>query len=135
MHGHDRPRARGDRRLDALGVEVGGGGMDVHEHRPGADVGDGFGGRDEGVGRGDHLVARLHPHRQQGQMERARARVQGHAVPDAAVGGELFLEARDLLAENERRRSADAVQRGEALVSEAVVLQLQVEVGDLHGKG
>src|SRR5213079_1912974 len=26
MYGHDRPRARGDRRLDALGVEVGGGG-------------------------------------------------------------------------------------------------------------
>ena len=106
--------------------------MDVHEHRPGADVGDGFCGGDEGVGRGDDLIARLHPHRQQGEMQGARARVQGHAVCDAAVGGELLLESGHLLAENERRRSADAVQRGEDLLSEAVVLHLQVEVGNLH---
>src|SRR5438093_6105766 len=134
VHRHDCPRARGDRGFDALGVEVGGSGTDVHEHRPGADVGDGFGGGDEGVGRGDDLVARLHPHRQQGQMQGARARVHGHAVLDATVCSELLLEARDLLAENERRRSADAVQRGQNVLSEAVVLRLQVEVRNFHGQ-
>src|SRR5207248_6727289 len=88
---------------------------------------------DEGVGRGDDLVARLHPRREQGQMQGARARVHGDAVLDAAVGRELLLEVRDLLAEDERGRSADAVERGEDVLAEARVLRLQVEVRDLHG--
>ena len=133
MHRHDRPRVRGDRGLDALGVEVGGARIDVHEQRARPDVGDGFGGGDEGVGRGDDLVARLHPRREQGQMQGARARVHGDAVLDAAVGRELLLEPRDLLAEDERGRPADAVQRGEDVLAEARVLRLQVEVRDLHG--
>ena len=107
--------------------------MDVDEDRPRTDVGDGFRRADEGVGRGDDLVARLHPRREQGQMQGARARVHGYAVLDAAEGRELLLEPRDLLAEDERRRPADAVQRGEDVLSEACVLRLQVEVGNLHG--
>ena len=33
MHGHQRLRARGDRRFDQCGIEIRGRRLDVHEHR------------------------------------------------------------------------------------------------------
>ena len=66
-----------------------------------AGVADRRDGRDEGEGHGDHLVARADAGGEQRQVQRAGAGVDGDGVRRAAVGGEVALERRDLVAEHE----------------------------------
>ena len=53
--------------------------IDVHDHRRRAEVHHDLGGRGEGVGRDDHLVARLQPDGFERQVHRGRRRVDGDA--------------------------------------------------------
>ena len=78
--------------------------LDVDEHRRRAGVADRRDRRDEGERDGDDLVARADAGREQRQVQRAGAGVDGDRVLGAAVGGELALEAGDLLAKDELRR-------------------------------
>ena len=132
VHRHDRPGATRHGARDELRIDVAGGRVDVHEHGPGARVGDRLGRRDEGVGGRDHLVALTDAGREQGEVERARPRVEADAVLRLAVDGKLPLERRHLLAEDERRGLPHAVERRQHLVPDAPVLRLQIEVRDLH---
>ena len=56
VHGHDRPRARRDRGLDPIEIEIAAVQLDVDEHRPGPDPQHHVGAGREGHGRHDHLV-------------------------------------------------------------------------------
>ncbi len=93
VHGNERPRPRRDRCLD-------GGGIDVERcriRRPTntgrrSPMDDDVGGRGKGDRRGDHLVARADANRLEREVQRRRARVHGHAVAGAGVGGKLLLE-------------------------------------------
>ena len=69
--GEDRLRARPD--LDLRRVDVHRLRVDVDEHRPQPGERDDVRGRRERVGGDEHLVARLEPEREHGEMERGRA--------------------------------------------------------------
>ena len=70
-------------------------------HRHGADRGDRQPGGRRPVGGDEHLVAGLDPERPQAEGERVEAAADPGAVGGVAVGGELRLERRELLAEQE----------------------------------
>lgn len=67
-------------------------------------------------------------------MQRAGAGVEGDAVARAAVAGELPLELRDLVAEDELGARADSIQGGEDFLSDLPKLPREVEVGDSLGQ-
>ena len=73
VHGQDRLRALGDRRLGRLGVEVERHRVDVREHRARALVQRRVRGGHERERAGDHLVAPFHPHRAQREVQAGRA--------------------------------------------------------------
>ena len=89
---HDGPGARRDQRLHLAGIHQAGVGLDVGEHRPGAQQHDHLGGRREGEGRGDDLVARPYAERHHGHQQGLGARGAGDAVPGAAAGFQRLLE-------------------------------------------
>jgi hypothetical protein len=126
-HRHDGPRARRDLGLDAAPVDVAGAGLDVDEHRRGAEQHDHLGGGGEAEGRGDDLVARLQLERHQRDQQRLGAAGDGDAMLGAAEGCEpllqlLDLRAHDVLAVVEHRLHA----RGDAVLQRGV-LRLEVD--------
>ena len=54
--------------------------VDFHQHRPGAQGGDGAGHGRQGEGIGQHRIARLDPHRAQGDLQGLPARCHGQAI-------------------------------------------------------
>ena len=82
-------------------------------------------GGDERVRGDDYLVARSDPSGLQRERERRGSRGHADAVRDAAVVGELGLEARDLLAEDEAAAGDDPRERCRKLAFQRLVLALQ----------
>lgn len=76
-------------------VHVVSAGIDVHEDRAGAHCADCFGGGDEGVGNGNHLVARANADRAQHQLERGGAAGHAHTMRGATVGRKIDFELLD----------------------------------------
>ena len=64
----------------------------VHEHGRAAGDPDRLGGGEEGVGVGDHFVARAETQRHEGQPERIGAVADADGVLGAGVGSQLLLE-------------------------------------------
>src|SRR4051794_28019129 len=135
VHGQDRAGPVGDRGLGGRRVDQAGAGVDVAEDRHRARVGQSECGRYERMRGDDHLVAGLDPGRERADGERGSARRDPHAVARAAVGGELLLEARDLLAEDERAGAQDALESGMQLSRDRLVLTSEVYEWDLVGHG
>ncbi len=102
MDGHDRARPARDRGGHAAGIHQGGLGIHVDEDRRCSDVGDGLGGRDEGEGHGDDLVAEADA----GRAERERQRV-GSGADRRRLGGAA--ELREFPLEGFDLRAADVV--------------------------
>ena len=96
MDGEDRPGSRPDGFFDARSVDVEGAWLNVDEHGRRAAVPHGVRGRDERMTDRDDLVARLHPNRQQGQVQRGRAVRHGAGMLRAHSSAELPLERRHL---------------------------------------
>ncbi len=101
VHRHDRLRPLGDARRDVVRVEVERDGIDVGEDGRRADTRDRLGGRVEGEGRADHLVAAPDAHRLEREDERVRAVGDADRMRHAEVRGRLALERLDLRAEDE----------------------------------
>ncbi len=103
VHRQDGAGARRDRGGDRGGIQVQRDGIDVGEHRPRADAHDGLGGRDEGEGRGHHLVTRPDVDRREGRDQRVGARRHAHDLlrRDVEPRGEGGLERDHLVAEDE----------------------------------
>ena len=97
MHGDDGARARGDARLDGLGVHAVVVQADVHEDGPHPVVQHHVRGGDEGGGGHQHLVAVLpavsFPQRREGHLDGARPAVAEDGVRAAVQPRELRLEA------------------------------------------
>src|SRR5207247_978784 len=74
-------RARRDRGLEPRRVHAQRVGLDVHQHRPGAQMLHDVDARGEGVGRGHDLVAGPDAQRHEAEVERRRRRVDGDPVP------------------------------------------------------
>ena len=111
MHGHDRGRALADRCGRRRRVEQAAVLVDVTEDRLGPRMRDRECRCDEGVTRYEDLVAVADPGSHQRERQRGRAGGHADAVVGSAVGGELGLERRDLLAEDEGARAQDAIKR------------------------
>ena len=92
MHGQDRLRMLGDGRLDQIGVDGAGVGIDVHEDGQGVEIGDRVDGCDERIRRRDDLVARADAEHAQRRAQGRRAAVGQVAVGHAHRLGEHLLE-------------------------------------------
>ena len=132
VHGHDRARPVGDRRLELRHVHVVGAGLDVDEDRRRTDVRDRLGGREEGERRGDDLVALADAHRRKDQEQRVGAVGTGHRVLGAAVVRHRGLEGLDLRPADEPGRAHRLGPHLIELGLELAVLCLQVEQRDSH---
>jgi hypothetical protein len=130
---HDRAGARPDGSVELVGVERPRVRVHVHEHRPGTGALDAGDGRNAGVGRGEHLVARPHPHRLERQRDRVGARGDADGVPRSAVRRELALEALDCLAADEPAALEHARDRLLDLVPLRGQSASEVEERDSHG--
>ncbi len=133
MDGHDGPGSRRDGRLDL---------RDVHEQRvrahvdedgPGAERADGLGGGDEREGDGDHFVSLANSDRLEGERQRVGSVGHADAVRGAAERGEVSLECRDLLAEDERCTRQHSGDGFVDLGTDREVLRLQIDQGDGRG--
>jgi len=107
-------------------------GLDVDEHRRGADVVDRAGRREEGEWCGDHLVAAAHVERAQREQERIGAVGAADGMAGVRERRDFALELRDGLAEDEQLRVHDAHHRGDDFVTDGRVLCLQIEQRDGH---
>ena len=90
------------RRVDVHRLRV-----DVDEHGLQPGERDDVRGRREGVGGDEHLVARLEPEREHGEVQRRGARGDGERVLDLAGARELRLELGDLRAHREHAALED----------------------------
>ena len=132
MDGNDGTRSRCDGAFDLRGIEIGRGGVDVHEHWPRAAVGDCLGGGEKCIRTGDDFVARLNAEGEQAEVKSCRAGTEGHAVLHVAVGRKLAFELLYILAQHKRRVFADAIERRKNLVAQFVVFGFQIEKRNLH---
>ena len=82
-------------------VDIEGFGVDVHEHRHGADIGDRFGRGDKGKGRRDDLVSAPDARGKERQVQGVRARGDRHGMLDAVVRRDLCFERLSLGSEDE----------------------------------
>ena len=121
------PRAAARGALHVGDGRVEGRRVDVREDRLGAEPRDTARGREERVGRADHLVAGPDPVRHQREEDRVAAGADGDRLGRAAVVGELALERVDLGAQDELLRLHDARERGADLGAQLVVLRPQIE--------
>ena len=127
MDGYDGLGLLGDSRLDAGRVDVVGLRVDVDEDRLGAGAGDGPGGGEEGVGRGDHFVARSDPFGHQAHQQGVAAGGDGNRVRAGAIRGQLGFEVGDAGAEDALLALQHAVDGGADFVADGGVLGLQIE--------
>jgi hypothetical protein len=112
VDGDDRGGARGDGRRECGGIHAARDRVDVDEDRRRAGRDDRLGRREERVRRRDHLRAGPRADGPKRERECVRATGDAGAVPRAAEGRELLLEARELLPERERpgrRRTRERV--------------------------
>ncbi len=130
VHRHDEARALGDRSARRVDIHVQVGLGDVDRHGRPARLGDRLEGRDEGVGRHEHLVARLEAARDEGETERVQAAREADAGSAPAVGGERVLEHCDRRAVREGIRVDQLAELLEELGLQRVVGGAQVEKRD-----
>ena len=109
------------------GVDVVGLRVDVDEDRLGAGAGDGAGGGEEGVGRGDHFVARPDVLGHQADQQGVAAGGDGDGVRAAAVRGQLGLALGHGRAEDALLALQHGVDGRADFVADRGVLGLQVE--------
>ena len=134
VDGHDRLRARRDPALDVLRIEVQRHRVDVGEDGRRLASRDRLGGRVEGEGRADHLVAATDAERVEDEHDRVGAVGDADRLGDAEVLGRLRLEGRDVRPEDEL---AALEHVGEGLLQlrdQRRVLRLDVDERDLHGR-
>ncbi len=100
VNDHDGPGPAGDPILYLVGIEIPGKGIDVREHRPGAQATHRPGAGEEGKGRHNHLVAGTKLEGLKGQEQRVGARSATHRIPGAAVASHFSLEGGHFGTEN-----------------------------------
>ncbi len=84
-----------------LGVEIERLRVDIAEHRPSAQMGDGLDRRHIGERGGDDFVAATDSEGGEAKQQRVSPRRHANPVPYTAVPGDFLLQRLDLFAENE----------------------------------
>ena len=132
VDGYDRPGPRSDGSLQQARIQRVRSRVDIHEHRGGARIMDrGYRGH-EGERRGDDLMAWPDARGQQRQVQSAGPRVHSDRLTPTRTGGELLFEGRHFLAQNELAALQNVRDGPIDFRLDAVVLRLQVQIGDHH---
>ncbi|MFA6575540.1 MAG: nidogen-like domain-containing protein, partial [Nocardioides sp.] len=129
---HDALGLRRDRLGDRFGADAPGVGIDVDEHRRGADVADAPAAGGEGERRRDDLVARPEAAADGREVQRRRAAVHAQRARMAERGAEGLLKVLHVLAEAEAGVVVGGGERREHLGADRLVLRLEIEEGDFH---
>src|SRR5262249_13516837 len=106
-------------------VDVERDGVDVHEDWPRSEIDHDLAGGGEGVGRDDHLVARLESNGVQRKVHRGRGRVDGDGVLGTDELGELALEALGARAGREPAASEGVDALGDLVLFDAGPMKRQ----------
>ena len=133
MHRDDGARPRIDRCREGHRVDGVGGRIHVDEDRPRADRGNRQDRRDEGVGRGDDLVARAYAERTQRQLECGKACADANRMARPDEGGVLRLEALDRGAQDEVAARDDVSNRSVHVAADRRVLRAEIDERHMHG--
>ncbi len=112
-------------------VHVEGRGLDIHEDRDRADAVDGAGGGEEGVGRGEDLIAGADVQTEQRQEKGVGAGSASHGELRAGVSGDFLLELLDVLAHDEFLGIDDAGHLRQHFVADLAMLGAEVQQRDL----
>ena len=126
----DRLGLCGHGRLDLVRVDIEGLGIDIDEHRRGADVEDRLGGGDEGERGGDDLVAFADASGDQCQVQGVGAGGAADSMGTAQVGSGFFLEGTHVGAEDELGRFQCLQQALVDFIFNRVILTLEVDHWD-----
>ena len=118
--------------IAAVGVDVEGAGLDIDEHRPGADAHDAAGRGEERIRRRDHFVAGADVERHQRGEHRVGARRQADGVRISEGVAELALEAVDFGTADEALAVADAGHGIEQRLAQRRVLCVEIEQRNGH---
>ena len=133
MHRHDRARAVGDLRRDVLRIEIQCYRIDVREDRRRAPPRNRLGGRIEGEGRADDLVAGTDLHRVECDDDRIGAVADPDRLRDAEKRRRFLLEGVVVRSTNELAAAEDLAEASFELGLERCVLRFDVNQRDLHG--
>ncbi len=133
VDGQDRLRALAHQARRSAGSRLSDCRVDVAEDRRGAHARDRLGGRIEGEGRADDLVAGADAESVEHENERVGPVGHSDRVADAEVGGRLRFEGLHLGPQNEASRFEDGAEALLELAHERRVLRLDVDVRDRHG--
>ncbi len=101
-------------------------GIDVNEHRHGADIGYCLGRCDERERRGDHFIAPLDPRGKQRKVQGVRAGSHGHGMFHSVICGDLLFKRLALRAKDKMGALHHAENSVVDLVLDRFVLDLKV---------
>lgn len=132
MHGQQRAGSRGNRGLDACGVDIMGGGIRLDRDGHGPHTRDRQPCRDISVRGHDHLVARPDIERAQRKDQRIQPIGQPDRMGRAAIGGPVSLEGFDLGAKDIQARGQHTRYSGINLRLEFAVGRAEIEEGNGH---
>ena len=133
MHRDDHPRARGDRRLEPVRVEIERPRVRVDGHGRRAGPPGGQPGGDEGIAGDDHLVAGRDPARLDHEPERVESAPDRDAVTGVDEVGEILLEGGQFGAEQVPAASDHPLDGSVDRGCELVVRRSDVEERDARG--
>ena len=126
----DRASPRSDRSFETAGIEVVGSGIGVDRHRDCAHLANGEPGRDEGIGRHDHLVTGCDLLRAKRETEGVEAAAYANAVSGADIACEGLLERLQLGPHEVPPASHHALDRGVELLAQFLVRGNKIEKGN-----
>src|SRR5579872_3224943 len=128
MHGQNHLRSRRNRRLDRRGIHRERAWIDVHQYRSRARVQHGSNAGYKREWNRDNFVAWADSRGQQREMQCARTRIEPDALGGAAIRGELLLEIRNFMSEDELAALENTANRGIDFGLDAAILRLQIKI-------
>ena len=133
MNGHDGGGAGSDGFFNFTGIDIEGVRVDIDKYGPGAYVGNGTGGGDEGEGRGDDFVAGANVESEKREDERVGARSAGDGVRAAGELADFFFEGVDFRTENKLLAFEALVDGLEYFVADGGELGFEIEKWERFG--
>src|SRR5580693_510225 len=110
-------RATRYRAFNQTRIDIRRSGINIHQNRLCAAIGDGFRGCQKCIGSCNDLIAGLHSECEQTEMKSSGAATESHAVLRSAIFCEFFLERFHLLALNKSGPLADTIERRQDFVA------------------
>ena len=124
--------ARGDGRSDLCDIDVEGDGIDIDEHRLGAEQSNRSGGGNEGEGDGDDFIAGSDAEGHEREQDGVGAGGAANGMFDSDISRDRFLEGLHLGAENEVLGGENATYRRLHFRLDLLILRTEIEKRELQ---